>query len=189
MNTKTSSKHPMKLVAFALVAALASACQTTTSGQRVQTVMSADAPFARYHTFSFGLAESPPAGSYLSPASLEAEHALRPLVGVALARRGYAEDAGKADFVVRLGAGGADVADSSTEGFFSDDFGGAQVTPGLSVAIDMYDAATGAHVWHGATVVTLDRGRLGDKLLERVVASAFAEFPRRDAAAAPQAAN
>jgi hypothetical protein len=189
MKIKTSSKHPIKLVAFTLVAALTSACQTTASGPRVQTVMSADAPFARYHTFSFGLAESAPSGSYVSPASLEAEHALRPLVGDALARKGYAENAGQADFVVRLGAGGADVANSSTEGFFSDDFGGGQVTPGLSVAIDMYDAASGAHVWHGATVITLDRGRLGDKLLEHVVASAFAEFPRRDPAAAPQAAN
>jgi hypothetical protein len=190
MNLTTISKRPMKLVALTLLAALASACQaTTTPNLRVQTVMSPQAPFARYHAFSFGLAEAPPLGSTISAGSLAAENHLASLVGAALARRGYARDAEKADFVVRIAAGSSDVPHVDMEEYFVDDFGTGQTVPGLSLAIDMYDAATGTQIWHGATVVSLDRGQFDDKLLEGIVTSAFAGFPRRAEAAVSSAAT
>jgi Domain of unknown function (DUF4136) len=190
MKLTTSSPSPVKLVALTLLAAVASACQAkTTSGPRVQTVMSPQVPFARYHTFSFGLAEAPPPGSTMSAGSLTAENRLAPLVGNALARRGYTRNADKADFVVRVGAGSSDVTPVDMHEYFVDDFGAGHALPGLSLAIDMYDAASGAAIWHGATIVALDRGHFDDELLEGIVTSAFAGFPRRDDAAVSSAAT
>ncbi len=166
----------MKLVALTLLAALAAACQT--SGPRVQSAMSPGAPFARYHTFSFGGAEGPPVGSYLSAGSWDVQNRLRPVVSAALARKGYAEDFGKADFVVRLESGTADLLDTPVDEDVVNDATTGRLAPGLSVAIDMYDAATGARVWRGATVVATKGGRSDDRLLERIATSAFAELPR-----------
>lgn len=169
------------LVATALFAALTSACETTASELRVATVMSPDAPFSRYRTFAFGLAGGPPEGSRLSPRSLDVENRLTAFVRNALARAGYTEDAGKADFVVRLGAGTAEVPDEGLQRCSIDDYDCVgQWLHTLSVAIDVYDASNGAHVWHGAADVALAHLPFDDALLNGIVTKAFAALPRRD---------
>jgi Domain of unknown function (DUF4136) len=179
MNLTTSST---KLVALALAAVLASACQATTSAPQVQTVKSSQTPFARYHTFTFGFAEGPPQGTVLSAGSLDVENRLGSIVRTALVRRGYAENAGQADLVVRIAAGTAEINNLDVGGYTEDFLIRQEPTPGLSLAIDVYDAATKAHVWHGATLV--DGSHFDDKVLERIVTNAFAEFPRGDQSAA-----
>ena len=174
-------KRFMTFAAAALLPALTSACQTQTPGLRVETVMSTEAPFSRYRSFSFGLADNPPTGFQVSSGSLDVENRLRPLVEGALARKGYAEDRAEADFVVRLGAGTAEVSDTDMQRCTVDDYDCVgQSMHGLAVAIDMYDTATGAHVWHGATNLALARSRFDDELLNNIVATAFVELPRRD---------
>jgi hypothetical protein len=176
--THSTLERFIKLVAPALLVTLASACQATTSEVAVQTVMAPEVPFTHYRTFAFGFADDPPAGSQLSPGSLDVENRLRGLVARALARKGYVEGAGKTDFVVRLGAGTSEGPDVSLERCSVDDYDCVgRIVQRLSVAIDMYDATTGAHVWHGATLISLAGPRSDDKVLDSIVLKAFAEFP------------
>jgi hypothetical protein len=178
-------RSSLELATFCLLMALSPACQATmTSGPQVQTVMSPDAPFSRYRTFSFGLAEEPPAGFTISPNSLAVERRLRPMLATAFASKGYAEDLRTPDFVVRVSAGTSENLDTGAH--FVDDV--SEATPlvrGLSLAVDAYDAATGARVWHGATVTALEPGGPDDGLLGRVVAAAFAQLPGRAAELPP----
>jgi hypothetical protein len=175
------TRSSLELATLWLLVALAPACQATmTSGPAVQTVMSPDAPFSRYRTFSFGLAERPSSGFTISQGSLDAERRLRPVLATALASKGYAEDVRMPDFVVRLGAGTTDNFDTGAH--FVDDVSEATpVVRGLSLAIDVYDATTGVRVWHGDTVTALEGGNPDDQLLKRFVANAFAELPGRTA--------
>jgi hypothetical protein len=177
----TSLKRFTGLLATALLAALTSACESTASELRVSTVLSPDAPFSHYRTFVFGFAGGPPEGSQLSPISLDVENRMPALVRAALAREGYSEDVGKADFVIRLGAGTAEVPDEGLQRCSIDDYDCVgRWMHALSVAIDVYDASTGAHVWHGAGDVTRAHLPFDDALLNGIVTKALAALPRRD---------
>ncbi|HSY20930.1 MAG TPA: DUF4136 domain-containing protein [Polyangiaceae bacterium] len=178
--SNTSFKRFTRLFAPVLLVTLVSACEATVSEQAVQTVMSPAAPFARYRTFAFGFADGPPAGSQLSPGSLDVENRLRVLVAGARARKGYVESAGMTDFVVRLGAGMSAAPDVSLERCSVDDYDCVgQWVQRLAVSIDMVDTATGAHVWHGATNVVRVRPQFDDELLGSIVTKAFAQLPGR----------
>jgi hypothetical protein len=163
----------MRFIPLALLAAMASCHAMTSTGPAVQTAMSQNAPFPRYHTFSFGLAGPPPDGSAISARSLEAEWRTRELVIAALTRKGYVEVRSKADVIVRLSSGTREVLHSQAP----DNFDPPPSTEEASVSIDMYDAATGLQVWHGYAVAEIDSATVDEALLQRGVEGVFAGLP------------
>ena len=139
----------------------------------VRAVMSQDAPFARYHGFSFGLDEQPPVGYEITARSLDAERSARQTVVAELVRKGYVQDDGKADFIVRLSSGTRVVSHSDME---SHD---APSTEEANVTIDIYDTATGSQVWHGLAIADLDELQRSGSTVRGLVQGVFAQFPAR----------
>lgn len=109
---------------------------------------------------------------------------MRSLIGVALRRRGYAEDDTNPGFLVRFGsstqrmrARGFDVTDEMRA---SDDDGYADFR---EIRLDVFDVSTKAAVWRSSTVskVHLDEP-IDDRLLQDDVGKLLASFPARPVA-------
>jgi hypothetical protein len=171
----------MRLSTLVLLCAMASCRSVTASGPQVNEVTSPSASFSRYSAFSFGLADRPPAGYEISSRSLEVERRIRAHVLAFLEQRGYVEDNARADFVVKYASGTREVAGPG--GGYLDVEGPSSVEE--SISIDVYDAATGTHVWHGDARAEIDRKKIDDNLLRLSVERVLADVPAHTAAASP----
>jgi Domain of unknown function (DUF4136) len=166
--------------AIALFAVFAAACYPVrSSGPEVQTVVSPSAPFAEYHTFSFGFTENPPTSYQASARSLEVERRVRKLMGAALREKGYVEDDTKPNFVVRFGAG---TQQKETGGYVEDSTGSPDTVSFGKIKVDIFDASTKTEVWRGSAVSQIDLTKdIDNRLLERTVQGVLASFPTRSA--------
>src|SRR5580704_8975225 len=136
----------MRAIGLVLLATVA-ACQATTASSsggpsNVKTESAGSAAFARYRTFGFRLAETPPAPYAVSPRSFEVERRVHDLIVSELVRKGYTEAATNGDFVFRLSSGTAkaDKVEPTTTG------GGTEnepqsVTSG-EIVVDAFDGST-----------------------------------------------
>jgi len=160
-----------KILALGL-ATSAVACSTAQPAPRsgASSVAAPNADFSHYRTFSFGLAEQPKEGYQVTARSLEVQRRLRAVVSKAMLARGYREDAGKTDFVIRLAAGNGEGPNPAVER--------ATVPPAEGfIAIDIYDTATGSMVWGGSAFAEIDPAKIDDALLQRGVDHMLASFP------------
>ena len=146
----------------------------------VHTAINPTVSFDRYRTFSFGSAEAPPRGYASSPWSPEVRRHVQPLIAATLAQRGYESTPEKGDLVIMFGSGRRTVAvhESSEVGdpsWLPSDENGTAVE--RSLAIDAFDASTGAWVWHGSSQAEIDPDRANDGMLQRSVSALLAAFP------------
>lgn len=193
INEATAAKEtPMKTIA--LFAVLATACSPAfSSAPAVQTVASPIAPFGEYRAFSFGFTENPPALFEASARSLEVEHRVRDLLGVALREKGYVEDDTRPSFVVRFGTGTRQEEESRV--YEDVARGPSDVFSFGQIKVDIFDASTRTEVWRGTAVSRVDLTKgIDDGLLQRAVEGVLASFPTRRgtdvrAVAAPIAAG
>ncbi len=163
-----------------LGAMLAAACYPArSSGPDVESVASASAPLAEYHTFTFGFTEHPPTAYQASARSLEVERRVRGLIDVALREKGYVEDDTKPNFVVRFGAGTQhqeemvpDMEDPTVS-----------ASDGLSLGkinVRIFDASNKTEVWRGSAVSHIDLTRdIDNSVLQRAVQGILKSFPTR----------
>jgi hypothetical protein len=164
----------MKSIGLVLVGALAACATTSSPTVLVHTDSGPVASFASYRTFGFGLAAAPPAPFQESARSFAVERRVRSLVVAELVRKGYAEQPGPAhpDFVVTVASG-----------YTSEDFSMGEAplfeTAELgAIVIDVFDASSAAHVWHGTGETEVDPKRVSDQL-QAGVRRVLASFPHR----------
>jgi hypothetical protein len=138
--------------------------------------------FSRYRTFAFDLPGQPPVGYDVSASSREAERRARLAIAGALARKGYAQDGGKADFVVRLAAGARDLS------FGDGETGYRPPQPEeVNVTIDFFDAASGSTVWHAVAMSGADLGAIDEARLRSAVESAIGAIPAQSSSSVASA--
>jgi hypothetical protein len=144
-------------------------------------VAAPDTPFGEYRTFSFGLTERPPEGYQRSVRSLGVQRLMRPLIATALEQKGYSTDGAKPDLLVTFSSGTLD-----------------EVVPRVvnpyeavndlvftaSIAVDVFDAASGLQVWHAVGSAHVDPKKVNDALLQEGVRELLASFPSRGVASA-----
>jgi hypothetical protein len=170
----------MRTIALVLLATTA-ACHAMTTSETPQAATTLQtAAFSRYHTFAFSLAGQPPAGYDVSGRSLEAERRTHDLLVTALVRKGYVEDRGNADFLVRLSSGTRDVPPGDPETGYRPPSSEEAV-----VAIDLFDAASGSQVWHGIALADADPASIGGASLQGAVQSAIAAIPPQSSGPLP----
>jgi Domain of unknown function (DUF4136) len=140
-------------------------------------VAAPNAAFASYHTFAFGLAETPPPAYKTTPRSLEVQRRLHSVVLATLQQRGYVEDSSKSDFIVKLvtgtgdGTNAVERADLQIEGY-------RRPAPAQGfIGVDIYDAASGTMIWQSSAFAEVDPAKIDDTLLQRGVDHMLADFP------------
>jgi hypothetical protein len=174
----------MRAIGFVLLATMA-ACEATTASSagpsNVKTESAGSASFARYKTFGFRLAETPPAPYAVSPRSFEVERQVHDLIVSELVRKGYTEAAANGDFLFRLSSGTAkaDKVEPTTTG------GGTEnepqsVTSG-EIVVDAFDGSTAQQVWHGTAQAVVDPQRINQAQLAAAVQKMLATIPARGA--------
>ena len=138
------------------------------------TVAAPHAPFEKYRTFSFGLAEPPKPGYEITPRSLEVQRRLRPLVQDELKGRGYTASDSNGDFIVKLvGGTGAEPNPAAERAIAT------KMARGF-IGLDIYDAATGTQVWQGSAFAEIDPDKIDDSLLKLGVTHMLAGFPQKN---------
>jgi hypothetical protein len=162
----------MRLFAMALLGASISCHAMTSSQAPVHAAAPQAAAFSRYHTFSFDLPGQPPSGYDVSEHSREAERRARQAVVATLVRKGYAEESGKRDFIVRLSSGTRDVSIGDSETSYH-----APHSEQANVTIDFFDATSGSHVWHEVAIVDADPSTIDVAQLQAAVLTAIAAVP------------
>jgi hypothetical protein len=169
----------MKTIAFAVVGLSLAACQAATNATEpeIRTVASPSAPFAQYRSFSFALSEQPTPGYPPSVESFEIERHVRMLIVDTLNQKGYTEDTGKSDFVVRFRSGRMEVMDSATSQGGESTRSPTRVEQG-ELAVDVFDTSTQTHVWQGTAVAIIDPKAM-DAGLRRAVEQLLGRFPAR----------
>lgn len=186
----------MKTLALVLVgtvtacAAAVSAPPAISPGRVVHTETAPSAPFARYHTFAFRLASTPPSPFTVSARSFEVERRMRLLIVNELLSKGYVEQTGDGppDFFLRIASG------YSKETVSSNAEPGSEWSPPKreiqkgEIVIDAFDAASDTHVWHGSSVAEVDPEKIDDTRLQSGVRQVMLTFPARGADAAQPAA-
>jgi hypothetical protein len=157
---------------------LTAACSATPAPRGTsEAVVSPNVSFAQYHTFSFGPSDPPQAGYAVNARSLEVQRRLSTIVQTVLEGRGYARDASKGDFVVKLASGTWDPSTVSVERT-------ADSSPARGyIGIDVYDAATGVEVLQGSAFAEIDLQKIDDALLQRGVMHMLAQLPPNGAKA------
>ncbi len=176
---------PMKseILTSIVVVALSASCALGAVGcatpDTVHTATSPGVDLSRYHTFSIGAAEAPPAGYQDSPSTQEIRRRIVPLVEAALVRRGYVEVPASGDLTIRLGAGRRRVVIHEASGVATNwqpDDEDSDVLQG-AIIVDALDGPSGHQVWHGADRVERDHGVVDEKQLERSVTNLIGRFP------------
>jgi hypothetical protein len=173
--TKQRKELIVKSIGLLFLGAVAACASTPSPNVLVQTQSSPDTSFAGYRTFGFRHAEAPPAPFEVSARSFEVERRVRALVVAQLVSKGYMEQTAPAnpDFFVTLSAGYADDPPFGGEApLFETDEKGAFV-------IDVFDASSAAHVWHGTAEAEVDPRQINDQLLQVGVRRALSSFPAR----------
>jgi hypothetical protein len=168
------------LAALFLVASCAATNPSAPAG-RGYAVSAPDTAFREYRTFSFGLTERPPVGYQRSARSLGVQRLMRPLIAATLEQKGYSSASDKPDLVVTFSSGTLDELvprvinpyESVKDVIFT-----------ASIAVDVFDAATGLQVWHGTGSSQVDPKRVNGELLQRGVQELLAAFPSRSVASA-----
>jgi hypothetical protein len=96
------------------------------------------------------------------------------MVQTALEARGYVQDPGKGDFIVKLASGTWEPPSSSVER-------PVEVLPPARgfIGIDVYDGTTGIEVWQGSAFAEIDPQKIDDTLLQRGVMHMLAQLPAR----------
>jgi hypothetical protein len=152
---------------------------TNAAGPEIRTVASPSAPFAQYRSFSFALSDQPTPGYRPSAESFEIERQVRMLIVGALNQKGYTENPGKSDFVVRFRSGQMEVVGST--GGESEGTRSSSLVEQGELAVDVFDTSTQTHVWQGTAVAIIDPAAM-DAGLRRAVEELLARFPARGAA-------
>jgi Domain of unknown function (DUF4136) len=155
--------------------ALTAACNATPLPRAVSetAAVSPNVSFARYHTFSFGLSDPPQTGYAVTSRSLDVQRRLGTMVQTALEARGYVQEPGKGDFIVKLASGTWEPPSNSVER-------PAELPPARGfIGIDVYDATTGIEVWQGSAFAEIDPQKIDDTLLQRGVMHMLAQLPAR----------
>jgi len=167
----------MKTISLTLVAALTAACSSTPAQPpraSVTTVGAQTASLDQAQTFGFGPANPPAAGFDVTPRALEVQRRLSALVESALEKRGLSHAADNPDLVVKVSAGsGAE--DQKLAGRGNE----TETTPRGFISIDVYDAETGAGLWHGTGQADINPSTIDDALLASAVEGILARFPTR----------
>ena len=138
------------------------------------TVAAPHAPFAKYRTFSFGLAEPPKPGYEITRGSLDVQRRLRPLVQDELKERGYTASDANGDFIVKLAGGTGPVPNPAPD---------RAIATGIArgfIGLDIYDGATGTQVWQGSAFAEIDPDKVDDSLLKLGVTHMLAGFPQKN---------
>lgn len=174
----------MKSIAWLLLCA-AVACSTKTADRstNVASTASPNVAFGTYSTFSFGLSDQPRPGYEVTPRSLEVQRRLRPLVSEELRARGYADRANQGDLIVKLATGTHAPSRpnrGATELYGTYDSSGGDPPKARGyIAINIYDAATGAAIWQGTATADVDAENIDDALLKAAVRRMLASLPKR----------
>ena len=145
------------------------------------TVAAPHASFAKYRTYSFGIAEPPKPGYEITPASLDVQRRLRPLVEGELKQRGYTASDANGDFIVKLAGGTGPVPSPAPERATA-----TAIARGF-IGLDIYDAATGTQVWQGSAFAEIDPDKIDDSLLKLGVTHMLAGFPPKNGEGVPSA--
>jgi hypothetical protein len=142
------------------------------------------ASFQNYRTFSFGLADQPKPGYEVTQRSLEVAQRLQPIVLEALRARGYENQEGPGDFVVKLVTGTGRGQTRPSRGYQASGGPAAETRNANAavgfVGINVYDAPTGVQVWQGTAFAEVDLRRIDDDLLEMAVAHMLSSFPPKN---------
>jgi hypothetical protein len=170
------------VLAALLVCASCAATKPQTPVPRGFAVAAPDTPFGDYRTFAFGLTEAPPAGYQRSARSLAVQRLMRPLIATAFEQKGYGSGGQKPDLVVTFSSG---TLEESVPRVINPYESVNDVVFTASIAVDVFDAATGLQVWHGAGSAEVDPKKVNDDLLQRGVRDLLASFPSRGVASAP----
>jgi uncharacterized protein DUF4136 len=136
------------------------------------------APFAQYHTFSFGDAEGSPQGYKMSPRSVEVQRRLKPIIAGVLQEKGYTPAPGKGDFVVAYGSGRreGDVFHPEKSHDWLDENEDDDFVEG-SIVLDVFDGSNDGQVWHGATRAGINPEKIDAAQLDRSVRLLLAHYP------------
>lgn len=128
------------------------------------------------------IAESPDAGYLKDPAA--AERRIREAVDRNLAARGYTRvDPEAADFLVSFAIGMR--ASEWALGYNAQEYGlvwharDSELHRKGELAIDLFDRATHAHIWHGSAARRIESDDNLGELVDRAVALILADFPPR----------
>lgn len=178
-----------------LLAFLAAACSaetqdltvassSTEGNLEVHTATNPSASFDRYRTFSFGPTEGAPPGYETSARYAEVQRRIHQLIADELTAKGYKSAAEEGDFFVMFGAGRREVSThttSSISALWLPDDENADFVEG-AIVIDIFDAAHGTKVWHGASRANIDPDHIDPALIHRAVHGLLAPFPAATAA-------
>lgn len=171
----------ISLIGALACSACVAACSTSLPPPTVHTAAAPDAPFGRYHTFSFAAPRGAPAGYTPTARSVEVQRKMRPIIAASLRDKGYVEVGEGADFVVTHGAGRRDatgtrqlsrravtlMGETEQERSFLEG----------SLVVDVYDRLTGDEVWHGAATAEIAESGIDEQRLTDAVRRVMAAFP------------
>jgi hypothetical protein len=173
-----NSSIVLAVLVWSLAAAGCLASSGTGAGLHI--VASPAARFDAYRTFSFGPPDGVPPGFQMTPRSAEVERHLRGLVEAVLAEKGYERAAsGPGDVVVQLGAAQRQV-ETHDDGSINAGWLAADTTSDTiqgRLAVDLFDPALKARVWHGSSRETIDPEHVDETRLRAYVRELLAPLP------------
>jgi hypothetical protein len=174
---------------FVIAIACAASAPACSQGVRAHTASLQTAPFGSYHTFSFASTEGAPGGYVMSPASLQIQNRMQPLITSALENKGYSLSPAQGDFVVRYGSGRRVAEADHVRNPYQLSLEEDEPTDFVegAIVIDVFDGKNGGQVWHGSARTEINPDKVEQGLLVKSVDDVLAKFPRATSVATPVA--